>query len=72
MINANLDRCFSFVNSHTAAPGPQPGAAASRRAVTISRQAGCGAVMVAEKLADYLQQHAAARTRPNGRCLTAN
>ena len=29
-----------------------------RRAVTISRQAGCGAVMIAERLALYLQQHA--------------
>jgi cytidylate kinase len=29
-----------------------------RRAVTISRQAGCGALLVAQKLAAYLQQHA--------------
>ena len=29
-----------------------------RRAVTISRQAGCGALVVAEKLAHYLQAHA--------------
>ncbi len=28
-----------------------------RRAVTISRQAGCGAVIIAEKLAQYLEQH---------------
>src|ERR1035441_3629019 len=42
-------------------PGPPPPCAAAlrvRRAVTISRQAGCGAVTVAEKLASYLQQHA--------------
>ena len=58
MMNANLDRCLSFISSqttptaHTAAP---PGI---RRAVTISRQAGCGAVQVAEKLARHLQQHA--------------
>jgi len=54
MMNATLDRCFSFVNSHTA-----PGQAADRqvrRAVTISRQAGCGAVIIAEKLANLLQE----------------
>lgn len=58
MINASLDRCLSFVNSQTA-PSVKPAAVAVvRRAVTISRQAGCGAVHVAEKLANYLQQHA--------------
>lgn len=56
MMNANLDRCFSFINSHRAAPsfGAEPRV---RRAVTISRQAGCGAAMVAEHLAQYLNQH---------------
>jgi hypothetical protein len=37
-----------------------PGASVAggvRRAVTISRQAGCGALVVAEKLAHYLQEH---------------
>ncbi len=57
MMNASLERCFSFVNSHTAASGPNP-ATQTRRAVTISRQAGCGALLVADKLAHYLQQHA--------------
>jgi len=55
MMNASLDTCFSFVNSHTAASGSSP-APHTRRAVTISRQAGCGALLVAEKLAHYLQQ----------------
>jgi len=32
--------------------------------VTISRQAGCGAVRVAEKLAEYLQQHAPPQSAP--------
>lgn len=57
MINANLDTCFSFVNSHSSMPGQNATRRHVLRAVTISRQAGCGAVIVAEKLADYLQQH---------------
>ena len=57
MLNANLDRCFSFINSHTTTPAHAAAEPRVRRAVTISRQAGCGAVMVSEKLAHYLQQH---------------
>src|ERR1035438_8242661 len=56
MMNASLDRCFSFINSHTVAPGHAVAQPRVRRAVTISRQAGCGAVLIAEKLAHYLQQ----------------
>jgi cytidylate kinase len=57
MINASLDSCLSFINSQST-PITQTGTVAGlRRAVTLSRQAGCGAVRVAEKLADYLQQH---------------
>jgi cytidylate kinase len=56
MMNASIDRCFSFINSHTLAPGHVHAEPRVRRAVTISRQAGCGAVIIAEKLADYLQQ----------------
>jgi cytidylate kinase len=55
MIGANLGSCLSFINSQTSVA---PRAAAVRRAVTISRMAGCGAVYVAEKLAKYLQEHA--------------
>jgi cytidylate kinase len=55
MIGANLSSCLSFINSQTAIA---PKAVAVRRAVTISRMAGCGAVYVAEKLAAYLQQKA--------------
>ena len=58
MTNANLDRCLSFVNSHSTPSARDVRAVAVRRAVTISRQAGCGAVHVAEKLANYLQLHA--------------
>lgn len=59
MIGANLDRCFSFINSQSSTV-PKPAPPAVRRAVTISRMAGCGAVYVAEKLASYLDQHAPA------------
>jgi cytidylate kinase len=57
MMNASLDRCFSFVNSHTVAPGQPAALPRTRRAVTLSRQAGCGAVSIAEKLAHFLQLH---------------
>ena len=57
MINANLDHCFSFINSQTTQTAQARAEAGVRRAVTISRQAGCGGVIVAEKLANYLQQH---------------
>jgi cytidylate kinase len=57
MMNANLDRCFSFINSHGTTAKHTAAEPHIRRAVTLSRQAGCGAVMVAEKLAGYLQQH---------------
>jgi cytidylate kinase len=57
MINASIDHCFSFINSQ-GTPSATPAASAVRRAVTISRMAGCGAVHVAEKLANYLQEHA--------------
>jgi len=54
-----FEHCVSFINCQLR-DDEKPGGADSagpRRAVTISRQAGCGAVMVAEKLAKYLQQH---------------
>jgi cytidylate kinase len=52
-----FERCHSFVNLHLQ---PRSGQVAYEpeppcRAVTISRQAGCGAAAVAQKLADYLQ-----------------
>lgn len=56
MINASLERCLSFINSQSVPAGGSP--TGVKRAVTISRQAGCGARAVAEALATYLQQHA--------------
>lgn len=55
MINAGLENCYSFVHSHTV-PGHVGTESQVRRAVTISRQVGCGAVIIAERLANYLQQ----------------
>ncbi|MGA2244034.1 MAG: cytidylate kinase-like family protein [Verrucomicrobiota bacterium] len=57
MINASLESCFSFVNSHTSPSGRTVAKPHFPRAITISRQAGCGAILVAEKLAHHLQQH---------------
>jgi cytidylate kinase len=56
MISASLDRCFSFINSQTVPTAKTRGEVAARPAVTISRMAGCGAVYVAEKLANHLDK----------------
>lgn len=55
MLSASLDRCFSFISSQSSNFEKPP---TVRRAVTVSRQAGCGAVLVAEKVAKYLDEHA--------------
>jgi len=57
MINTNLISCLSYINSNSK-PATRPSETAVRRAVTISRMAGCGAVFVAEQLAIYLEEHA--------------
>jgi cytidylate kinase len=64
MINASLDRCLSFINSQSAPAKRELTPVGLRRAVTISRQAGCGAVHIAEKLAAHLQQHAPPQNAP--------
>lgn len=58
--NIGLDRCFTFINCQLK-PGARLAAAARhtpRHTVTLSRQAGCGARLVAEKLAALLQHTA--------------
>ncbi len=50
-----LDRCLSFISCQLAPARPARKPAAQRMAVTLSRQAGCGARVVAEKLAALLQ-----------------
>jgi cytidylate kinase len=56
-----FERCLSFINSQ-ARPleGGRNGPESKRgyRVVTISRQAGCGALVVGENLAKHLQSHA--------------
>ncbi len=58
-MNAQLaiERCLSFINSQIRNGKGRYGAEAAGqiRAVTISRQVGCGASAVAQKLAEYLQ-----------------
>lgn len=58
----NLDRCRTFIDCQlTAHPGAKAGTAAPPKlAVTISRLAGSGAWLVADKLAAFLEQHAPA------------
>ena len=58
MNNAYLNQCISFINSQTVVPAGRPAAMQVRRAVTISRQTGCGGLIVAEKLAKFLQARA--------------
>jgi cytidylate kinase len=59
MMNVGVDSCASFVSSQFQTPGAAGTGteAGIRRAVTISRQAGCGARVVADKLARHLQAH---------------
>jgi cytidylate kinase len=55
--SAGLEHCLSFINCQLRDGGKSGTQAESgiRHAVTISRQAGCGALAVAQKLAEYLQ-----------------
>jgi cytidylate kinase len=66
MIDHGLEHCPSFISSQVQfVEGLEsPVQKNVRRAVTISRQAGCGALVVAEKLAHYLQGHAAGDACP--------
>jgi len=57
MTNVNLDRCLSFINGNTISASSTTAEPRVRRAVTISRQAGCGALQVANELVDFLQRH---------------
>jgi cytidylate kinase len=57
MTNIGVEHCTSFISSQFQSVGEAGVETGVRRAVTISRQAGCGALAVAEKLARYLQEH---------------
>ncbi|MGO8763708.1 MAG: AAA family ATPase [Limisphaerales bacterium] len=65
-MSSGLDNCLAFIQSQAASEeingnGTMRNAA---RAVTISRQAGCGALVVAEKLANLLQKAAPKNSIP--------
>jgi len=62
MINIGVEHCASFVSSQFKPGGEAAGVV--RRAVTISRQAGSGATVVAGKLARLLQKHDPEDERP--------
>ena len=56
-----FERCQAFLNSQLQTPHREGAGAPNLRrwrAVTISRQTGCGAKAVADRTADYLQSHA--------------
>ncbi|HUA69361.1 MAG TPA: cytidylate kinase-like family protein [Candidatus Saccharimonadales bacterium] len=55
----NIEPCVSFISSQIRYANESGGVAENsvRRTVTISRQTGCGAFLVAEKLAHFLQEH---------------
>jgi cytidylate kinase len=57
---AGFEKCLTFINSQLHPPGkpgsPSPGGI-QKCAVTITRQSGCGAHVVASKLAQHLQGH---------------
>jgi cytidylate kinase len=52
-----FDKCSNFINSQAVSPGSLPLPAEPGRSVTLSRQSACGAHILAEKLAAYLQAH---------------
>jgi cytidylate kinase len=62
----NLELCLAFINSQLEARAPfgSQSDAAPRWAITISREAGCGASIVAEKLIEYLQEKGGASAVP--------
>ncbi len=65
-LEKGLDRCLSFINCQIRAPEGQTPAyrdGEHRRAITLSRQAGSGAHVVAERLAELLQAQ-----EPPGAC----
>lgn len=64
---SEFDRCQAFVNCQLRSPRTGVGTIPSVRqwrALTISRQIGCGAKPLAERIAAYLQTHADRDNRP--------
>jgi len=66
-VQTEFERCQAFINCQLQAPRTKAGAdpvPGRWRAITISRQTGCGAKVLADRLADYLQNHAGREDRP--------
>ncbi len=61
--NDALGRCLAFINCQLNPPPHQPASVpgTEKLAVTLSRETGAGALVIAQKLADYLQAHCPAR-----------
>ena len=62
-----VEHCLSFINCQLQPPAGAKAAAdpgGQKRAVTISRQSGCGAHLVAETLANYLRSQAPPEAPP--------
>ena len=62
-----VENCLSFINCQLQPPGPSQAAAdlpETKHAITISRQSGCGAHVIAEKLANYLQSRTPPEASP--------
>ena len=64
--SASAEHCLSFINTQLQTPGKSGKSAHIDvpRAVTLSRQAGCGAAIVAGKLAEHLQPFSSGERRP--------
>jgi cytidylate kinase len=64
--SAGFEHCLSFINCQLRDGGKSGTQAESgaRHGVTISRQAGCGALAVAQKLAEYLQSRSPKESCP--------
>ena len=59
------EKCFSFINSQAQPPPAGAGGQTpAKLAVTLSRETGSGALIVAERLADILQARAPVEGRP--------
>jgi cytidylate kinase len=63
----NVEQCSSFIHCNLQAPGPHGSiheAPHRRWGITLSRQSGCGAHVVAERVAELLQAHTPAEAPP--------
>lgn len=64
MVNVGVEHCPSFISSQFKPGGDAGVEIGVRRAVTISREAGCGALVVAELLARLLREESPENSLP--------